>query len=94
MRTRNKLVRRITTTAASLAFAGGALLAAGGAAHAAALPAGAHVPARAGAVVETVTAGGHHGGHYGHVWDCERYERFYPWIWEQMETFGYGSARP
>jgi hypothetical protein len=93
LRTRNKLVRRIASTAASLAFAGGALLTAGGAAHAAALPTGARVPARTGAVVETVTAD-HRGGHHGHGWDRDRYERFYPWIWEQLKTFGYGPARP
>ncbi|MFI2207088.1 hypothetical protein ACH47Z_41645 [Streptomyces sp. NPDC020192] len=92
MRTKNKLVRRIATTAAALAFAGGALLVAGGSANAAALPADARVPARAGAVAETGTVGGHHDGHRGHVWDCSRYDRFYPWIWEQLKTFG--LARP
>ncbi|MGW1625521.1 hypothetical protein [Streptomyces sp. NPDC002172] len=92
MRTKNKLVQRIATTAAAPAFAGVTLLVAGGSANAAALPADARVPARAGAVAETGAVGGHHDGHRGHVWDCSRYGRFYPWIWEQLETFG--LARP
>ncbi|MFF7986279.1 hypothetical protein ACFZDK_45455 [Streptomyces sp. NPDC007901] len=77
-------MRRIATAAASLAFAGGALLTAGGSANAAALPGYAHVPARTGAVVETGTAGGHH----GQVRDCSMYDLFYLWIWEQLKAFG------
>ena len=92
LRTKNKLARRIATTAAALAFAGGTLLVAGGSANAAALPADARVPARAGAVAETGTIGGHHDGHRVHVWDCSTHDRFYPWIWEQLKTLG--LARP
>ncbi|MFI6494979.1 hypothetical protein [Streptomyces sp. NPDC050564] len=39
-------------------------------------------------MAETGTAGGHHGGHRGHVWDRSTYDRFYPRIWEQLKMFG------
>ena len=89
LRTKNKIVRRIATAAASLAFAGGALLTAVGSASAAALPTNAHVPARAGAMVQTGTAGGHH----GQAWDRSTYDSFHPWIWEQMKAFGLAHPR-
>lgn len=99
-----KLVRRIATTGASLAIAGGALFAAGGSATAAALPAAAPVPARAGVVAEAGNTGWNHGGYDGdrsgghhHHWRpfdgyiCGRFadDRFYPWIWDQLRVFGY-----
>ncbi|MDT0467269.1 hypothetical protein [Streptomyces gibsoniae] len=102
----NKLVRRIATATAALAVAGGALFAAGGSATAAAPPPDARVTARSGVAVGTGTTGVHHGGYAGDgsddygrqssrwdtlVWNRAMCDRFYPWIWDQLQTFGYVS---
>ncbi|RPE38576.1 hypothetical protein EDD90_1480 [Streptomyces sp. Ag109_O5-1] len=101
-----KLVRRIATAAVSLALAGGALLTAGGFATAAALPVGAAVPARAGVSAETETAGWSQVRSDGHRSDVCRhhasspdrhgisrhvYDRYDPWIIDQLVGFGYVS---
>lgn len=105
-----KLVRRAATAAASLAIAAGALLAAGSSATAAALPGSAAVSARTGVVAQTGTADRHLGRydadssdgcshHWSlsdrHDWDRDTYSRFSPWIWDQLETYGYiGHSGP
>ncbi|MEU6321685.1 hypothetical protein [Streptomyces sp. NPDC047009] len=85
----NKFMRRIATAAASLAVAGGALLAVSTSASAAPLPADAPLPARAGVVADAGTTGENDSGNGDSSVGYSRCDRFYPWIWEQLMTFGY-----
>ncbi|MGW2934505.1 hypothetical protein ACWDA7_22205 [Streptomyces sp. NPDC001156] len=86
----NKFMRRIATATASLAMAGGALLAVSTSATAAPLPADAPVPARVGVVADTGTTGENDSGSDGDSSvEYSRYDRFYPWVWDRLMTFGY-----
>ena len=59
----NKLTRRIANTIAAAAIAGGALLAAGGSATAAPLPAHGHIPARTTVAADIKVTDAAHGRH-------------------------------
>ncbi|MFJ5531856.1 hypothetical protein [Streptomyces sp. NPDC093261] len=82
----NKLVRRVSIVAASAAFVGGVLFAAGGPAAAAAPQAAGHIPARVAVVQDghtdaaehvTVTVNG----------------RVDPWIADQLDMYDHSVAR-
>ncbi|MEU6777332.1 hypothetical protein [Streptomyces sp. NPDC046759] len=95
-----KLAHRIGIATASLAVAAGAFLASSGSASAAAFPAD---TAQSGVVAETGATGWNHGGYggvrsegYRHHREpsdghCGRYayDRFYPWVWDQLTELGH-----